>query len=60
MSIYADDNRHQNGLGAYLSAASHVRSIFRVPVSGCTYYFDEAQKNECKSLLGIADKVITL
>ena len=60
IDIYADDHRHQNGLGAYLSAASHVRSIFRVPVSGCTYYFDEAQKNECKSLLGITDKVITL
>ena len=60
MGIYADDNRHQNGLGAYLSASVHVRSIFRVSVSNTSYYFDQAKQNECKSLLRIADKVITL
>ena len=57
INIYADDNRHQNGLGAYLSAASHVRSLFKVRVSNCTEYCG-LSKNECKALLSITDTVI--
>lgn len=57
INIYADDNRHQNGLGAYLSAACHLRSIFKVNVSGCTEYCDLPQ-NECKALLSVTDKTI--
>ena len=57
INIYADDNRHQNGLGAYLSAASHVRSLFKVKVSNCTEYCGLSQ-TECKALLSITDTVI--
>ena len=57
INIYADDNRHQNGLGAYLSAASHVRSLFKVRVSNCTEYCGLSE-NECKALLSITDTVI--
>ena len=57
INIFADDNRHQNGLGTYLSAACHIRSFFRVPVSTCTEYCGLTE-NECKSILRIADKVI--
>ena len=54
INIYADDNRHQNGLGAYLSAASHIRSMFKVNVSACTEYCGLDQ-TKCKALLGAAD-----
>ena len=58
INIYnKDDNRHQNGLGAYLSASCHVRSFFKVKVSECTDYCDLSQ-NECKALLSVADTVI--
>ena len=56
INIYADDNRHQNGNGAYLSAACHIRSIFNVKVSTCTEYCSLNQ-TECKTLLGIADTI---
>ena len=59
IDIYADDHRHQNGYGAYLSAAVHVRSIFRASVSNNTYYFDSADQTICNSLLRIADTVIS-
>ena len=55
--IYADDNRHQSNLGAYFSAACHVRSVFNIKVSGCTDYCD-LDMNECKALLSAADYVI--
>ena len=54
INIYANDNRHQNGLGAYLSAACHVRSIFKVRVSACTEYCS-LDETICKTLLGVAD-----
>lgn len=57
ISIYADDNRHQNAYGAYLSAASHIRSLFKVKVSSCTEYCDLNQ-TECKALLSVTDTVI--
>ena len=57
INIYADDNRHQNNLGAYISAACHVRSLFNVKVSKCTYYADLNQ-DECKALLSVTDKII--
>ena len=57
INIYADDNRHQSNEGAYFSAACHVRSIFGLQVSKCTNYCGLNQ-TECKSLLGIADKII--
>ena len=59
IDIYADDHRHQNGYGAYLSAAVHVRSIFRASVSNNTYYFESADQTICNSLLRIADTVIS-
>lgn len=57
INLYATDERHQNALGAYLSAACHVRSIFKLKVSNCTEYCGLSQ-SECKALLGIADKII--
>ena len=57
INIYADDNRHQNGYGAYLSAACHVRSIFNIKVKDCLEYCG-LSKDECKTLLGVADTVI--
>ena len=56
-SIFADDNRHQSALGAYLSAACHVRSFFHHNVSETTEYCD-LNENGCKALLGVADTVI--
>ena len=55
-NIYAEDNRHQSNIGAYLSAACHVRSIFKDTVKNCTYYADLDQ-NSCKSMLNVADTV---
>ena len=59
INIYADDNRHQNGLGAYLSAACHVRSIFKIKVSNCTEYRSDLslEQNSCKTLLSVADTI---
>lgn len=57
INIYNEDNRHQNGLGAYLSAACHVRSFFNVRVSHCSEYCGLSQ-NECKALLSVADTQI--
>ena len=59
IGIYADDNRHQNGYGAYLSAACHVRSIFKMKVSNCTEYRSDLSldQNSCKTLLGVADTI---
>ena len=57
INIYAEDNRHQNGYGAYLSAACHVRSIFKMKVSNCTEYRSDLSldQNSCKTLLSVAD-----
>ena len=57
INIYADDNRHQNGLGAYLSAACHIRSFYNVKVSKCTEYCGLSTE-ECKALLSVADTII--
>ena len=57
INIYNEDNRHQNGLGAYLSAAVHVKSLFKVGVSNVSDYCELSQ-NECKALLSVADTVI--
>ena len=55
IDIYnADDQRHQNGLGAYLSAASHVRSFFKTKMSHVTEYCD-LDESKCKTLLSVAD-----
>ena len=57
INIYNEDERHQNGLGAYLSAACHVRSFFKTKMTHCTDYCD-LSINECKTLLSIADTQI--
>ena len=57
INIYSDDNRHQNGLGAYLSAACHIRSFFKISVSKCTEYCG-LDPDECKALLSVTDTVI--
>lgn len=57
INIYADDNRHQSNLGAYYSAACHVRSIFGLKVANCTDYCG-LDTNGCKTLLGAADYII--
>ena len=57
-NIYQDDNMHQNMFGAYLSAAVHVRSIFKCLVSGCTDYCEISDSNKCRTLLSVADQVI--
>ena len=58
INIYADDNRHQNGYGAYLSAACHFRSIFKMKMSNCTEYCSLSNSTSCKTLLGVVDTVI--
>ena len=57
IDIYADDHRHQNGLGAYLSAACHVRSFFKTKMSHVTEYCD-LDETKCKTLLSVADTSI--
>ena len=56
-NIFSEDNRHQSNLGAYYSAACHVRSIFNVKVANCTDYCG-LDENGCKTLLGAADYII--
>ena len=56
INVFHTDNRHQGAKGSYLSAACHVRSIFKEQVSGCTDYCSLDQ-NECKTLLGVADTI---
>ena len=57
IDLYASDNYHQTNLGAYLSAACHVKNIFGLDVSLCNEYcsLDEAS---CKTLLNIANNHI--
>ena len=55
-NIYYTDNRHQSSFGAYLSAACHVKSIFKFNMSKCSEYC-ELDEEECKTLLGIADTI---
>lgn len=57
IGIYADDNRHQSNLGAYLSAACHVKNIFGLDVSKCTDYCSLDESN-AKTLLNIANNII--
>ena len=54
INIYYEDNRHQNNLGAYLSAAVHVKSLFGFNVSNCDEYAG-LNEEECKALLSVAD-----
>ena len=56
-NIFSEDNRHQSNLGAYYSAACHVRSIFNVKVANCTDYCG-LDETGCKTLLGAADYII--
>ena len=55
INIYASDNRHQNELGAYLSAATHLATMLNVDVTKATYYNSDA--NVCIKLLNIAYNV---
>ncbi|MCQ3035732.1 MAG: leucine-rich repeat domain-containing protein, partial [Bacilli bacterium] len=57
ITIYADDDRHQSSIGAYLSAAAHVRSVFGFKVSKCTNYCGFNNEN-AKTLLGIVDEIL--
>ena len=58
INIYnPSDNRHQNGLGAYLSAACHIRSFFKTTMKHCTEYCGLSE-TECKTLLSVADTTI--
>ena len=54
---YSGDNRHQNEYGAYLSAASHIRSLFKIKVSNCKEYCGLDQ-TKCKALLSVTDTVV--
>lgn len=56
-NVFSEDDRHQSALGAYLSAACHVRSIFNIKVANCTEYCGLDQTG-CKTLLGAADYII--
>ena len=57
IDIYAEDNRHQSNLGAYLSAAVHVRSLFGYNVRNCTEYCS-LPAEEAKAVLEIANAII--
>ena len=57
INVYAEDNRHQNDVGAYLSAAVHVRSLFGYNVRSCTEYCS-LNAEEAKAILEIANAVI--
>jgi hypothetical protein len=57
INIYNTDERHQNGLGAYLSAACHIRSFFKTTMKHCTEYCGLSE-TECKTLLSVADTTI--
>ena len=41
IAVFADDNRHQSNIGAYLSACCHVWSMLGLDVRKCTYYGDD-------------------
>lgn len=57
LPIYDTDGRHQSNVGAYLSAACHVRSFFSYNVSKCTDYCSLDAK-QCQAMLKVADKII--
>ena len=57
IKIYADDNRHQSNLGAYLSAAVHVKTLFNYSLNRCTDYCS-LDVESCKTLLNIVDNII--
>lgn len=68
--IYHTDDKHQSNLGAFLSAAVHVRSLFGVNVTRCTDYCDLSTNKDyvdkdpnfinqcCETLLEVANKII--
>jgi hypothetical protein len=57
INVYAEDERHQSGLGAYYSAACHVRAIFKVNVAKCDY-FASFPTQTCLTLLEAVDYII--
>lgn len=57
INIYSEDNRHQSNLGAYLSAATHARSLFGFDMTKCTEFTDFTQ-SECAPLLGAVNHEI--
>ena len=56
IEIFADDNRHQSNIGAYLSACCHIRSMLGADPRTCTYYGDNGIFGEsvCKILQSVA------
>ena len=54
INIYASDERHQNNYGSYLSAAIHVKGIFKISLEGCSEYCG-LDESKCKTLLSIAN-----
>lgn len=40
INLYHTDDKHPNKLGSYLSACTHVATIFKVDVRGATFYGD--------------------
>jgi|GEM_PF-1649265 len=57
IAIYADDNRHQSNLGAYLSACCHVASMFNLDVRNCTFCYT-FEESVCKTLQQVAYQTI--
>ena len=53
INVYFDDNRHQNNVGAYLSACVHVASIIKADVRTSTYY-DSIDNEVCKKMQDVA------
>lgn len=51
IAIFADDERHQSSVGAYLSACCHVRSMLGLDVRRCTYYGDDGAFGESTAKL---------
>ena len=56
INVYYSDNRHQSDLGAFLSAAIHVRGIFKLDVTKCTNYCG-LDTSKCKRLLEVANDI---
>ena len=56
-NIFVDDNRHQDGYGAFLSAACHIRSFFHVKMADSLVRCGLTDETKCKALLGVADTI---
>lgn len=57
--IYHTDNKHQSSLGAYLSAAVHVKSIFNVNVTKCTNYCSIWEHSDYENLANAQEQITT-